>query len=91
VALVEPEFILKLSLYCRDDLGIRTTANYMLALAAHLPACRPFLAKYFAASTRLPSDWMEVAELYRTFELNGDPYGGPVYGAVSVFFFFFFF
>lgn len=78
VAAQEPEFILKLALYCRDDLGIRTTANYLLALAANIPSCRPFLAKYFNASTRLPSDWMEVAELYRTFELNGDPFARPL-------------
>jgi telomerase protein component 1 len=68
VVTFDPEFILKLALYTRDDLGIRLTANFLLALAAFHPQCRTFLLKYFNASTRLPSDWMEVGELFRTFE-----------------------
>lgn len=67
LALYEPEFILKLALYTRCDLNIRTTANFLLALSASLQPCRPFLKKYFAASIRLPSDWIEVAEIYQAF------------------------
>eukprot|EP00058_Branchiostoma_floridae_P011084 XP_002596572.1 hypothetical protein BRAFLDRAFT_128562 [Branchiostoma floridae] len=56
----DPEFVLK-------ELNIRVTANFLLALSANIPACRPFLKKYFSTSVRLPSDWIEVAEIYQTF------------------------
>ena len=63
----DPEFILKVALYTRNGLNIRTTANFLLALASNLPTCRPYLRKYYCASIRLPSDWIEVAEIYQTF------------------------
>ena len=63
----DPEFLLKVVLYTRCDLNIRTTANFLLALAASYPLCRPYLKKYFSASVRLPSDWIEVAEIYQSF------------------------
>ena len=63
----DAEFVLKVALYTRNDLNIRTTANFLLALAANIQSCRPYLKKYFSASVRLPSDWIEVAELYQAF------------------------
>ena len=63
----DPEFVLKVALYTRNELNIRTTANFLLALASNLQTCRPFLRKYYCASIRLPSDWIEVAEVYQTF------------------------
>jgi telomerase protein component 1 len=63
----DPEFILKLGIYTRLNLNIRTTANFLLALSAKLPACRPYLRKYYAATIKLPSDWIEVAEIYQAF------------------------
>ncbi len=65
VALKDPEFVLKLALYVRDDLNIRSTANFLLALAADTPNCTPYLKKYFKATIRLPSDWLDVAALYQ--------------------------
>ena len=67
IAKFDPEFVLKLALYTRCDLNIRTTANFLLALASSIPACRPYLRTYFASSVRLPSDWIEVAEIYQAF------------------------
>ena len=67
MARYDPEFVLKLALYTRCDLNIRTTGNFLLALAANIQNCRPFLKKYFSASVRLPSDWIEVAEIYQAF------------------------
>ena len=64
----DPEFLLKLSLYTRTNLNIRTTANFLLALAAKLPPCRPYLRKYFSSTVKLPSDWIEVAEIYQSFQ-----------------------
>ena len=65
VATKDPEFILKLALYVRDDLNVRSTANYLLALAANIPECAPHLKKYFLKAVRLPSDWLDVAALYQ--------------------------
>ena len=67
LACCDPEFLLKIVLYTRCDLNVRTTANFLLALAANLERCRPYVKKYFGACVRLPSDWIEVAEIYQTF------------------------
>lgn len=71
----DPEFVLKLTLYTRRNLNIRTTANFLLALAANLHNCRPFLKKYFSNSVHLPSDWIEIAEIYQTFHDKGLNFG----------------
>ena len=71
----DPEFILKLALYTRVNLNIRTTANFLLALAANLPSCRPYLRKYYSASIKLPSDWIEVAEIYQAFQDKAIKFG----------------
>lgn len=63
----DAEFVLKVALYTRCDLNIRTTANFLLALASNMHGCRPFLKKYYSAAIRLPSDWIEVAEIYTSF------------------------
>ena len=63
----DPEFVLKLALYTRSNLNIRTTANFLLALASNIQNCRPYLKKYYSSSIRLPSDWIEVAEIYQAF------------------------
>ncbi|CAG5115663.1 unnamed protein product, partial [Candidula unifasciata] len=66
----DPEFILKVALYARKELNIRTTSNFLLALAAWDYSCRIFLKKYFSAAIALPSDWIEVAEIFQTLEDN---------------------
>ncbi|XP_011831681.1 PREDICTED: telomerase protein component 1 [Mandrillus leucophaeus] len=66
LASLEPEFILKASLYARQQLNVRNVANKILAIAAFLPACRPHLRRYFCAIVQLPSDWIQVAELYQS-------------------------
>jgi telomerase protein component 1 len=63
----DAEFVLKVALYTRCELNIRTTANFLLAVSSNSPQCRPFLRKYYSASIRLPSDWIDVAELYQAF------------------------
>jgi hypothetical protein len=59
VADKDPEFVLKLALYVREKMYIRTTANYLLALAANLQHCHPFLVPYFLVTIKLPSDMIE--------------------------------
>ncbi|KAF7235628.1 Telomerase protein component 1, partial [Varanus komodoensis] len=75
----DPEFILKVALYTRQELNIRSAANFLLALAAFLPPGRPHLRRYFCHATQLPSDWMEVARLYQLWaESSGSRAGGAV-------------
>ncbi|XP_067910344.1 uncharacterized protein [Heterodontus francisci] len=66
IANQEPEFLLKVALYTRQELNIRSTANFLLALSAWLPPCRPHLRRYFCQAVRLPSDWIEVAKIYQS-------------------------
>ncbi|XP_048867446.1 telomerase protein component 1 [Brienomyrus brachyistius] len=60
----DAQFLLKVAVYTRQELNIRLTANFLLALAAHLPATKPHLRRYFCAAVQLPSDWLEVIRLY---------------------------
>lgn len=66
VAYYDPEFMLKLALYVRLDLNIRSTANYLLAMSSNIKECQPFLVKYYEDCIRLPSDWLEVVAIYMT-------------------------
>ena len=59
----------QLALYTRRELNIRITPNFMLAAAAYNTACRPYLRKYFSATTMLPSDWIDVAEQYQVVKI----------------------
>ncbi|XP_051032731.1 telomerase protein component 1 [Phodopus roborovskii] len=72
LAPLEPEFILKASLYARQQLNIREVANTVLAVAAFLPACRPHVRRYYSAIVRLPSDWIQVAEFYQSLAEGDD-------------------
>jgi len=65
IAFYEPEFILKLALYTRDDLGIRSTANYLLSLGSNLKQCQPYIKRYFSPTIKLPSDWLDVAATFQ--------------------------
>ncbi|XP_016136061.1 telomerase protein component 1-like [Sinocyclocheilus grahami] len=62
----DPEFLLKVAVYTRQELNLHITANFLLALAAHLPGSKPHLRRYFCAAVQLPSDWLEVTRIYST-------------------------
>ncbi|XP_078393942.1 telomerase protein component 1-like, partial [Cetorhinus maximus] len=66
IAEQEPEFVLKVALYARQELNLRSPANFLLALSAWLQPCRPHLRRYFCPAVRLPSDWIEVAKIYQS-------------------------
>ncbi|XP_066459838.1 telomerase protein component 1 [Eleutherodactylus coqui] len=72
IAQFDPEFILKVALYTRQELNIRTTANFLLALSASLPTCRPHMRRYLCSSVQLPSDWMDVPRMYQSLAGKGD-------------------
>lgn len=59
----QPEFILKVALYVREELNVRSTANFLLALAGTLPACSCFVRWYFRHVIRLPSDWLDMPRI----------------------------
>ncbi|XP_076004494.1 telomerase protein component 1 isoform X2 [Genypterus blacodes] len=62
----DPEFLLKVAVYTRQELNIRITANFLLALAANQPSTKPHFRRYFCACIQLPSDWLEVVQIYTT-------------------------
>ncbi|KAH9282634.1 Telomerase protein component 1 [Echinococcus granulosus] len=64
----DPEFILKTAVYCRKVLNIRYTTSFIIAFAADSSACRPYLSKYYSAAVGLPSDWLKIIEIYRSFD-----------------------
>eukprot|EP00727_Mastigamoeba_balamuthi_P007200 m51a1_g310 hypothetical protein (2394) ;mRNA; f:402502-410085 len=66
VAAYDPEFVLKVALYARTELNVRSTPNLVLAAACSSRLCAPFVRRYFAAAVRLPSDWIDVAATYQT-------------------------
>uniref|UniRef100_A0A8C6XEC4 TROVE domain-containing protein n=1 Tax=Naja naja TaxID=35670 RepID=A0A8C6XEC4_NAJNA len=56
----------QVALYARQELNIRSTANFLLALASYLQPCRSHVRRYFCHAVQLPSDWMQVAKLYQS-------------------------
>uniref|UniRef100_A0A1A8DN79 Telomerase-associated protein 1 n=3 Tax=Nothobranchius TaxID=28779 RepID=A0A1A8DN79_NOTKA len=62
----DPQFLLKVAVYTRQELNIRITANFMLALAASLPSTKQHVRRYFCSAVQLPSDWLEVVRIYST-------------------------
>lgn len=55
---------MKLALYSRDELNIRSTSNMLVSLASNIKNCQTFIRKYFASIVRLPSDWLDIAATY---------------------------
>ncbi|KAM7405298.1 hypothetical protein PAMP_012571 [Pampus punctatissimus] len=66
ISVIDPQFLLKVAVYTRQELNIRITANFLLALAANLPTTKPHVRRYFCAAVQLPSDWLEVVRIYST-------------------------
>ncbi|XP_067330361.1 telomerase protein component 1-like isoform X1 [Channa argus] len=66
ISVSDPEFLLKVAIYARQELDACITANFLLALAASQPATKPHVRRYYCAAVQLPSDWLEVARIYST-------------------------
>ncbi|XP_074545467.1 telomerase protein component 1-like [Halichoeres trimaculatus] len=66
ISVSDPHFVLKVAVYTRQELNIRITANFLLALAANQPSTKPHVRRYFCAAVQLPSDWLEVVRIYST-------------------------
>lgn len=63
-------FTIQVAVYTRQELNIRITANFLLALAANQPSTKPHVRRYFCAAVQLPSDWLEVVRIYSTVSLS---------------------
>lgn len=59
-------FHIQVAVYTRQQLNIRITTNFLLALAANQPSTKPHVRRYFRAAVQLPSDWLEVVRIYST-------------------------
>ncbi|KAM9844961.1 telomerase protein component 1 [Aulostomus maculatus] len=66
ISVRDPQFLLKVAVYTRQELNIRITANFLLALAASQPLSKVHVRRYFCAAVQLPSDWLEVVRIYST-------------------------
>ncbi|XP_035526254.1 telomerase protein component 1 [Morone saxatilis] len=66
ISVYDPQFLLKVAVYTRQQLNIRITANFLLALAANQASTKPHVRRYFCAAVQLPSDWLEVVRMYST-------------------------
>jgi len=66
ISFYDPEFILKLALYVRHDLNIRSTANYLIALACNITESQLYVRKYYGKVIALPSDWLDSAATYQS-------------------------
>jgi hypothetical protein len=60
------EYVLKLAFYVRQELNIRSTANFLLAAAftQTAPEYDKIIWKYYHRVIQLPSDWLEVVSFY---------------------------
>uniref|UniRef100_A0A3Q3EKU1 TROVE domain-containing protein n=1 Tax=Labrus bergylta TaxID=56723 RepID=A0A3Q3EKU1_9LABR len=56
----------EVAVYTRQELNIRITANFLLALAANQPSTKSHVRRYFCSAVQLPSDWLEVVRIYST-------------------------
>uniref|UniRef100_A0A3B3V6S0 TROVE domain-containing protein n=1 Tax=Poecilia latipinna TaxID=48699 RepID=A0A3B3V6S0_9TELE len=60
----------EVAVYTRQELNIRITTNFLLALAANLAPTKPHVRRYFCAAVQLPSDWLEIVRIYSTVSLT---------------------
>ncbi len=71
VAKTDPEFILLLAYYTRNELYLRSSTNFLLAYAAtKIPKCSEFLKKYMPYCIKLPTDLLEVIEISQVLVQN---------------------
>ena len=73
VAKIDPEFILLLAYYARNELYLRSSTNFLLAYAAtKLPNPSELLKKYMPHCIKLPTDLLEVVEITQALMKSSD-------------------
>eukprot|EP01006_Ploeotia_vitrea_P065985 TRINITY_DN9413_c0_g1_i1.p1 TRINITY_DN9413_c0_g1~~TRINITY_DN9413_c0_g1_i1.p1 ORF type:complete len:964 (-),score=123.31 TRINITY_DN9413_c0_g1_i1:140-2995(-) len=71
IAKSDAEWTLKLAIYIRRCLNIRSTANFVFATASLIPSVQPLVHKYFSAIVMLPTDLLDVCNLVTTLNEKG--------------------
>jgi telomerase protein component 1 len=71
VAEIDPEFISQTAYYTRQVLNIRSTSNFLLAFAFSNKQANKYVRRYFPHSINLPTDLIEVVEIYRALSGHG--------------------
>ncbi len=62
---LDPEFIVKLAYYSRNELNLRSTSNFLAAWAATKPETHTHLREFFSYIINLPSDLLDFVERYQ--------------------------
>jgi 60 kDa SS-A/Ro ribonucleoprotein len=70
VAKTDPEFVLKLAAYARNELYLRSAPVLLYVLAAGIPACKPFVRRYGPTIIRRADELTESVALWKI--LHGD-------------------
>ena len=60
-----PEWTVKLAVFLREELHLRSISHLVLACAATVPAARPFVEKAFSRVATRPDDMLEIAALLK--------------------------
>ena len=71
VAEIDPEFISQTAYYTRQVLNIRSTSNFLLAFAFSNKQANNYVRRYFPHSINLPTDLIEVVEIYKALSDHG--------------------
>jgi 60 kDa SS-A/Ro ribonucleoprotein len=65
MARADPEWTLKLAVFLREELHLRSISQLILACAATVPETRPFIGRAFARVAVRPDDILEIAALLK--------------------------
>lgn len=65
VAAIAPEFVLRLAAYVRQVMNLRTVPLVMLAEAASIPACKPFVRRWTPQVLRRVDELAEVVAYWK--------------------------
>ncbi|CAK79603.1 unnamed protein product (macronuclear) [Paramecium tetraurelia] len=62
VADIDPEFILQVAYYVRNQMYIRSVSNFILAFSTLHPKTKPFCSTYICPTLLIPGDLIEVCQ-----------------------------
>ncbi|CAK58727.1 unnamed protein product (macronuclear) [Paramecium tetraurelia] len=62
IANIDPEFILQVAYYVRNQMYIRSISNFILAFSTLHPKTKPFCSTYMCPTMLIPGDLIEVCQ-----------------------------
>lgn len=78
VGRIDPEFISQAAYYTRQVLNVRSTSNFLLAYAFKHSEAKKYVSKYFNHATNLPTDVLEVVDIYQALVSDGMQVEGKI-------------